>query len=53
MLHRANMAASATREPFTFFVLIALIYLAVTTVSIVVLAQVEKRFSLGVKRVSF
>ena len=53
MLHRANMAASATREPFTFFVLIALIYLAITTVSIWLLARVEKRFSLGLKAVSF
>jgi arginine/ornithine transport system permease protein len=53
MLHRANMAASATREPFTFFMLIALVYLAITTVSIAALALLEKRFSLGVKRISF
>ena len=53
MLHRANMAASATREPFTFFMLIALIYLALTTLSIGVLWFVEKRFSLGVKAVQF
>jgi arginine/ornithine transport system permease protein len=50
MLHRANMAASATREPFTFFVLIALVYLAITSVSIAVLSLLEKRFSVGVKR---
>jgi arginine/ornithine transport system permease protein len=53
MLHRANMAASSTREPFTFFMLIAALYLAITTVSIVLLAQLEKRFSLGVKTVHF
>jgi arginine/ornithine transport system permease protein len=53
MLHRANMAAAATREPFTFYVLIALIYLAITTVSIGLLSLVEKRYSLGVKRVAF
>ena len=53
MLHRANMAASATREPFTFFMLIALIYLALTTLSIGVLWFDEKRFSLGVKAVQF
>jgi len=53
MLHRANLAASATREPFTFFVLVALIYLAVTTVSIWLLSRLEKRYSLGVKAVSF
>jgi His/Glu/Gln/Arg/opine family amino acid ABC transporter permease subunit len=53
MLHRANMAASATREPFTFFVLIAVIYLVITTVSIGLLSRLERRYSLGVKAVSF
>jgi arginine/ornithine transport system permease protein len=53
MVHRANMAAAATREPFTFYVAIALIYLAITTVSIFVLARIEKRFSLGVKALHF
>jgi len=53
MVHRANMAAAATREPFTFFVAIAVIYLMITTVSIALLSRLEKRFSLGVKAVSF
>ncbi len=53
MVHRANMAASATRQPFTFFAAVALLYLAITTVSILALAQLEKRFSLGVKEVHF
>jgi arginine/ornithine transport system permease protein len=53
MVHRANLASAATREPFTFYAAIALIYLAVTTVSIIVLSRVEKRFSLGVRRVEF
>jgi arginine/ornithine transport system permease protein len=53
MLHRANMAAAATREPFTFFVLTGLVYLAVTTVSALLLARVERRYSLGVKAVVF
>ncbi len=53
MLHRANMAAAATREPFTFFVLIALVYLAITSVSIALLALLERRFSLGVKALRF
>lgn len=53
MLHRANMAASATREPFTFFMLVAALYLAVTTVSILLLSRLEKRYSLGVKTVHF
>jgi len=53
MVHRANMAASATREPFTFFVIIALIYLVITSVSIALLSRLERRYSLGVKAVSF
>jgi arginine/ornithine transport system permease protein len=53
MVHRANLASAATREPFTFFCAIALIYLAITTVSIFALSRIEKRFSLGVKRIAF
>jgi len=53
MVHRANLAAAATREPFTFFALIACVYLAVTTVSLLVLAWLERRFSLGVREVRF
>jgi arginine/ornithine transport system permease protein len=53
MVHRANLAAAATRQPFTFFVSIALLYLAITTVSILLLAWLEKRYSLGVKAVKF
>jgi arginine/ornithine transport system permease protein len=53
MMHRANLAAAATREPFTFFVAIGAIYLAITTVSILVLSWVERRYSLGVRQVAF
>ena len=53
MVHRANLAASATREPFTFFVVIALIYLVITTVSIFLLLRLERRYSLGVKAIAF
>lgn len=53
MLHRANMASAATREPFTFYALVGLLYLGVTTVSILLLSRLERRFSLGVKKVSF
>ena len=53
MVHRANLAASATREPFTFYVLIGALYLVITTVSIAVLGRVEARYSLGVKRIAF
>lgn len=53
MVHRANLAAAATREPFTFYAAVALLYMAVTTVSIGLLSRLEKRFSLGVKQLHF
>lgn len=53
LVHRANLAAAATREPFTFFVLIAGVYLAVTTLSLALLAWLNRRFSLGVREVRF
>ncbi len=53
MVHRANMAAAATREPFTFYVAIAGMYLVITTLSIFLLSRLEKRFSLGVKAITF
>jgi His/Glu/Gln/Arg/opine family amino acid ABC transporter permease subunit len=53
MVHRANLAASATREPFTFFVLIAGVYLAITSVSLGLLHLLNRRYSLGVKALRF
>lgn len=53
MVHRANLASAATRKPFTFYATIALIYLALTTVSILVLRLVESRYSHGVRKVEF
>ena len=52
MVHRANLAAAATRQPFTFYATIAAIYLALTTVSILGLGWVERRYSLGVRKAS-
>jgi arginine/ornithine transport system permease protein len=51
MVHRASLAASATRKPFTFYAAIALIYLALTTISLIALKLVEKRYALGVRKV--
>ena len=53
MVHRAGLAAASTRSPFTFYVAVALIYLALTSISIFLLARVEARYSLGVRRVQF
>jgi arginine/ornithine transport system permease protein len=50
LVHRAGLAAAATREPLTFYCAVALIYLAITSISVLVLNQIEKRYSLGVKK---
>jgi arginine/ornithine transport system permease protein len=53
MVHRANLAAAATRKPFSFYATIALIYLALTTISILAFGAIERRYSLGVRKVDF
>ena len=49
MMLRAGQAAGSTREPFTFYLAAAALYLAITTVSVVLLGALERRYSLGVK----
>jgi arginine/ornithine transport system permease protein len=50
MVRKASMAAGATRMPFTFYVVVAINYLLITTVSIYLLKYLEARYSVGVKR---
>jgi arginine/ornithine transport system permease protein len=50
MVRKAAFAAGATRQPFTFYLVVALTYLALTTVSIVVLQWAERRYSAGFRR---
>ena len=52
MMNRAGLAAGSTREPFTFYLTVAALYLVITTVSVLLLKSLEKRYSLGVKMVS-
>lgn len=49
MMFKAKQAADATREPFTFFLTVAAMYLVITSVSLLVLRAVEKRYSAGVR----
>jgi arginine/ornithine transport system permease protein len=49
MMARAKSAGDATREPFTYILLAAVIYLAITSVSLLVLRYLERRYSVGVK----
>lgn len=50
MTYLAKQASSATREPFTFFVFVAILFLLYTSASLWVLRRVERHYSLGVKR---
>ena len=49
MMNRAGLAAGTTREPFTFYMTAAALYLAITSVSILLLNGLDRRYSLGVK----
>lgn len=50
MVRKAALAAGATRKPFTFYLVVAVNYLLITTVSIWVLKYLEQRYSVGVRR---
>jgi arginine/ornithine transport system permease protein len=52
MMNRAGMAAGATREPFTFYMTVAVLYLVITGVSNLLLGALQKRYSLGVRSAS-
>lgn len=47
MMRKASLAAGATREPFTFYLAAAIIYLLLTTVSILALRWLERRANVG------
>ncbi|BAP40873.1 ABC transporter permease [Pseudomonas sp. 21LCFQ02] len=51
MMFKAKQAADATREPFTFFLAVAALYLLITSVSLLALRYLEKRYTVGVKAV--
>ena len=52
LMNRASLASSAVHEPFTFYVAVGAIYLALTSVSMLLLRWVERRFALGVRQVA-
>ncbi|MCY1258983.1 Histidine transport system permease protein HisQ [compost metagenome] len=49
MMFKAKQAADATREPFTFFLAVAAMYLVITSISLLVLRRLEKRYSTGAR----
>jgi arginine/ornithine transport system permease protein len=50
MTYLAKQASAATREPFTFFLFAAALFLVYTSVSLWALRWLDRRFSMGVKR---
>lgn len=53
IMFKARGAAEATRQPFTFYMVTALVYLAITTVSMLLLRRVGKRCSAGMQPATF
>ncbi|MCY1461609.1 hypothetical protein D9M71_792830 [compost metagenome] len=49
MMFKAKNAADATHQPFTFFLAVAALYLLLTSLSLLLLRGVEKRYSVGFK----
>ncbi|MCA6215489.1 ABC transporter permease [Ideonella sp. B7] len=52
MMSRAGQAAGATREPFLFYAVVGVMYLAFTTVSELGFAWLARRLSVGVRQVA-
>lgn len=53
MMFKAKNAADATQQPFTFYLAVAALYLLLTSLSLLALRLLDKRYALGVKTVSF
>ncbi len=51
MVRKAGLAAGATRKPFTFYLAVAINYLLITSISVYLLKQLERRYSVGVREV--
>lgn len=51
MMQRAGFAAGATQKPFTFYLAAAGLYLGITSISMLLLGALNRRFSLGVREV--
>ena len=50
MVFNAGQAGGATRQPFTFYLVVALLFLVITGVSDVGLRWMNRRYSVGVRR---
>jgi arginine/ornithine transport system permease protein len=50
MVRKASLAAGATRKPFTFYMVVAINYLIITSVSGTILRYFEKKYNVGVMK---
>ena len=50
LVRKADIAAKSVREPFTFFLGVMIVFLAITTVYIWALRWLETRYTVGVRR---
>ena len=50
MVYNAGLAGGSTRKPFTFFCVVAFLYLIITGVSDIGLRWLDKRYSVGVRK---
>ncbi len=50
MVYNAGQAGGATREPFTFYLVVALLFLAITGLSDIGMRWLNRRYSVGVRR---
>ena len=48
MVRKASLAAGATRLPFTFYIVVAINYLIITSISVYLLKWLENKYSAGV-----
>ena len=51
MVRKAGLAAGSTRKPFTFYLVVAINYLIITSISIYILKYLERRYSVGVREI--
>lgn len=50
MVYNAGIAGGSTRKPFTFYCVVAILFLVITGVSDVGLRRLDKRYSVGVRK---
>ena len=51
MVYNANVAGGSTRQPFTFFLLVAILFLCITGISDFGLRLAKNHFSTGVRKI--